>query len=115
MRFSARISAVPAPAAGTVRAAPRRGAALLATACSALLAAGLLAAPAAAAPWDGPARTFPAKYDLRTQGRVSPVTSQDHHSTCWVHAAMGSLESCLLPGSVLGPGCADPPGGARTL
>ena len=57
--------------------------------------------PAIAAPWDDPARAYPATYDLRDHGRVSAVRQQDHHSTCWVLAAMGSLESCLLPGSAL--------------
>ena len=61
----------------------------------------LLPAVAAAAPWDHPANPYPARYDLRNHGRVSPVRQQDHHSTCWVLAAMGSLESCLLPRSVL--------------
>jgi C1A family cysteine protease len=61
----------------------------------------LAAAPVKAAPWDDPARPYPVKYDLRAHGRVSAVRQQDHHSTCWVLAAMGSLESCLLPGTVL--------------
>ena len=80
-----------------------RRAAALAVAPAAVVAVLLLLAPApaGAAPWDAPARPYPARYDLRTHDRVSPVTSQDHHSTCWVHAAMGSLESCLLPGSAL--------------
>lgn len=57
------------------------------------------AAPAGAAPWDG--RTFPAKYDLRAKHRVSRVGKQQRHSTCWIFAAVGSLESCLLPGTRL--------------
>ena len=60
-----------------------------------LVAAAALPAPAAAAPWTG--RTFPSSYDLRDRGRVSPIGKQDNHGTCWVFAAMGSLESNLLP------------------
>jgi len=75
----------------------KAGAALAAALCAALFAAPLLAAaPAAAAPWDPP-RAFPAKYDLRDHSRVSPVRKQGHYGTCWVHAALGSLESNLLP------------------
>ncbi len=58
--------------------------------------AAVAVAPAeAAAPWAG--RTFPARYDLRDGGRVSHVGQQNHHSTCWIFAAIGSLESNLLP------------------
>ncbi len=42
---------------------------------------------------------FPRAYDLRTLGRVSAVRNQDPHGTCWAHAALASLESCLLPGA----------------
>jgi len=45
------------------------------------------------------ARSFPATYDLRTLGRVSSVKDQGPNGTCWAFATMGSLESCLLPGS----------------
>ena len=62
-------------------------------------AAAALAAPAGAAPWTG--LTFPARYDLRDHGRVSHVGFQNHHGTCWIFAAVGSLESCLLPGASL--------------
>ena len=74
-------------------------AAALSAACLiALLVAGpVVASPKAAGPWDG--RAFPARYDLRDFGRVSPVGRQAHHGTCWVFAAIGSLESCLLPGA----------------
>ncbi len=54
------------------------------------------AATAAAAPWTG--KSFPSSYDLRVQGRVTRVGDQDRRSTCWIFAAAGSLESCLLPG-----------------
>ncbi len=64
---------------------------------AALCAALVCAAPAVAAPWDLPPGSFPSAYDLRAHGKVTPVRSQDEHSTCWIMAAMGSLESCLLP------------------
>ena len=57
--------------------------------------AAVVATPAGAAPWTG--RTFPARYDLRDSGRVSHVGQQNHHGTCWIFAAIGSLESNLLP------------------
>ncbi len=63
------------------------------------VAAAALPAPAAAAPWTG--RTYPEKYDLRSHGRVTRVGKQNHHGTCWIFAALGSLESCLLPGARL--------------
>jgi C1A family cysteine protease len=65
----------------------------------AIAAVAALPAAAAAAPWTG--RTYPAKYDLRAHGRVTRVGLQDHYGTCWIFAAVGSLESCLLPGSRL--------------
>src|SRR5450756_2249357 len=39
-------------------------------------------------------------YDLRDHGKVTPVRSQDNFSTCWIHSAMASLDSCLLPGAL---------------
>ena len=77
----------------------RRGVALLAAFAVLAAAAALLPPPAAAAPWSG--RTYPKKYDLRAHGRVTRVGLQDHRSTCWIFAATGSLESCLLPGARL--------------
>jgi C1A family cysteine protease len=77
----------------------RRGVALLAAFAVLAAAAALLPPPAAAAPWSG--RTYPKTYDLRAHGRVTRVGLQDHHSTCWIFAATGSLESCLLPGARL--------------
>jgi C1A family cysteine protease len=65
----------------------------------ALTVAAALTPPAAPAPWTG--RTFPEKYDLRKLGRVSHVGKQDHYGTCWIFAAIGSLESALLPGTRL--------------
>ena len=47
---------------------------------------------------DASGRSYPSSYDLRALGRVSPVEDQGQHRTCWAFAALGSLESCLLPG-----------------
>ena len=52
--------------------------------------------PAAVMPWEN-AGQYPAYFDLRDHGKVTPVRSQDNFSTCWVQAAIASLESCLLP------------------
>jgi C1A family cysteine protease len=78
-----------------------RRAAVAAALCALVVggAAGVAVAPVAAAPWDE--RAFPARYDLRTQHRVSRVGKQQRYGTCWVFAALGSLESCLLPGTRL--------------
>lgn len=77
-----------------------------ASACAAALGVALCTmlvavSPASAAPWDDPARTYPSSYDLRDRGRVTGVRDQSGYATCWVMSAMGSLESCLLPGSRL--------------
>jgi C1A family cysteine protease len=76
---------------------PTRRIALLGAVCLVLTGAAALPALAAAAPWSG--RTFPDTYDLRKLGRVSHVGQQNHHGTCWIFAAIGSLESTLLPGT----------------
>jgi C1A family cysteine protease len=41
--------------------------------------------------------TFPTRYDLRELDRVPPIRDQTAYPTCWIFAAFGSLESCLLP------------------
>ncbi len=41
---------------------------------------------------------FPARYDLRTKGKVTPVKNQVGVANSWAFAAYGSLESTLLPG-----------------
>jgi C1A family cysteine protease len=46
----------------------------------------------------GQTGALPARYDLRTRGKVSLVKDQDPYGTCWAFASLGSLESCLLPG-----------------
>ena len=46
-------------------------------------------------------KAAPAAYDLRTLGRVTTVKNQDPFGTCWTFAALGSLESGLMPGENL--------------
>ncbi len=41
--------------------------------------------------------TLPARFDLRDYGRVTPVRDQGVSGTCWAFAALGSLETSLLP------------------
>ena len=45
------------------------------------------------------AGTYPASYDLRNYGKVSPVGNQANCGSCWTFATYGSLESYLRPGS----------------
>jgi len=40
---------------------------------------------------------LPAYYDLRKLGKLTPVKNQGFSGTCWAFAAIGSLESSLLP------------------
>ena len=44
------------------------------------------------------AQTYAPTYDLRAQGKVSPVESQGDSGSCWTFATFGSLESYLWPG-----------------
>ena len=53
------------------------------------------AAVSSAPPWET-AAPYPKTFDLRTELRVTPVRSQDAFSTCWIMAAMGSLESAVI-------------------
>jgi C1A family cysteine protease len=41
--------------------------------------------------------TYPAVYDLRTLGKLTPVKNQGNYNTCWAFATYDSLESVLLP------------------
>ena len=41
---------------------------------------------------------LPAVYDLRSQGKVTPVKAQGRTGSCWAFSAIASLESYLLPG-----------------
>lgn len=40
---------------------------------------------------------LPARFDLREEGRVSPVKDQAQWATCWAFAALSAVESSLLP------------------
>lgn len=42
---------------------------------------------------------LPSYYDLRQLGRVTPIKDQGPLGVCWSFAAIGSLESTLLPGN----------------
>jgi C1A family cysteine protease len=72
------------------------GAASSPAASAAPSAGGSSAAPfMTAPPWET-AGPYPAAFDLRAEDRVTAVRSQDSYSTCWIMAAMGSLESVVL-------------------
>jgi uncharacterized protein (TIGR03437 family) len=45
------------------------------------------------------ATSYPARYDLRTLGKLSPIRDQAQCGSCWTFATMASAESSLLPGS----------------
>jgi len=40
--------------------------------------------------------TLPSSYDLRIQGKLTPIRNQDGCGDCWAFATYSSLESCLL-------------------
>jgi PGF-pre-PGF domain-containing protein len=40
---------------------------------------------------------YPAKFDLRDSGKVTPIKDQTYFGTCWAFASMASLESSLMP------------------
>jgi C1A family cysteine protease len=52
---------------------------------------------AAATAAEASASSLPAVYDLRSLSRVTPVRDQGSYGTCWAFAAIGSLESALMP------------------
>jgi C1A family cysteine protease len=41
---------------------------------------------------------LPGSYDLRAEGKLTPVRDQESCGSCWAFATYGSLESNLLPG-----------------
>lgn len=41
--------------------------------------------------------TYPSRYSLIEEGRVTRVQNQGSHGLCWAFGAYGSLESCSLP------------------
>lgn len=43
------------------------------------------------------ANYLPSSYDLRNEGRVTPVRNQGPNGSCWAFATYGSAESVLLP------------------
>lgn len=45
----------------------------------------------------GAASIYPVKYDLREKGRTTVVKNQGSLGTCWASAAVGALETSLLP------------------
>ena len=45
----------------------------------------------------GAASIYPVKYDLRDRGRTTAVKNQGSLGTCWASAAVGALETSLLP------------------
>ena len=46
--------------------------------------------------WKSKADSFPAKFDLRNHGTVTPVKSQSPFGTCWSFATMAASETSLL-------------------
>ncbi len=42
-------------------------------------------------------KILPECYDMRSEGRLNVVRSQGNQGTCWAFAALGALESSLLP------------------
>ncbi len=52
--------------------------------------------------WEPPAEddveilSLPVSYDLRAEGRLTPVRDQDPYGSCWAFATYGSLESYLM-------------------
>ncbi len=42
-------------------------------------------------------KSLPASFDLRDEGRVSPVSDQGSWGSCWAFAAVSCVESALLP------------------
>ncbi|MDD5259688.1 MAG: lectin like domain-containing protein [bacterium] len=47
--------------------------------------------------WPFSVQAFDASYDLRNENKLTAVRNQGAYGTCWAHASMASLESCLMP------------------
>ncbi len=45
----------------------------------------------------GESNSLPTAYDMRSQGRVTPVRDQGKLGTCWAFASLGALETTLMP------------------
>jgi len=45
-----------------------------------------------------PGAAYPSSYDLRKLGKAPPIEDQGNFGTCWDFAALGALESSMLPG-----------------
>jgi C1A family cysteine protease len=43
---------------------------------------------------------FPVRYDLREQGKLTPVKNQGSCGSCWAFSTYGSLESMLMPSEI---------------
>ena len=41
-------------------------------------------------------QSYPSRYDLREEGRVSSVKDQKSRGLCWTFAMYASLESCMM-------------------
>ena len=52
---------------------------------------------------EGKGTVFPATYDLRALGFVSPVRNQNPYGSCWTFSAIASLESSALKAGVATP------------
>ena len=40
---------------------------------------------------------LPDRYDMRAEGRVTPIRNQGTHGNCWAYACLGALETTLMP------------------
>ena len=47
--------------------------------------------------WHSVADTFPAKFDLRERGTVTPVKDQSPWGTCWTFGTMAACETSISP------------------